>query len=121
MASSASGFACLVKALATVYGVLNSPEDEDALNAIARRASGSACRSMYGGLVFWDKGILPDGSDSIAIRFLYGVHVVASSCGREPLAFLAREHLHCVPVCESSWQYRWNEPMRRNQSKHGNP
>mgnify|MGYP000014208133 FL=1 len=121
MASSASGFACLVKALATVYGVLNSPEEEDALNAIARRASGSACRSMYGGLVFWDKGILSDGSDSIAVRFLHWAHGIASNRGRKLLALLAREHLCRVPVRESGGQYGRNEPLRGNESEHGDP
>lgn len=67
MASSASGFACLSKALADVYGVLNTEKEEAALNAITRQASGSACRSLYGGLVYWKKGSLTDGSDSVAV------------------------------------------------------
>ena len=73
MASSASGFACLAKALADAYGVLNTKEEESKLNAITRQASGSACRSLYGGLVHWNKGSKADGSDSVAVaitRFL---------------------------------------------------
>ena len=66
MASSASGLACLTKCLAAVYGVLTSPEEETILNSITRQASGSACRSLYGGLVKWDKGSREDGLDSIA-------------------------------------------------------
>ena len=73
MASSASGFACLAKALADAYGVLNTEQEESKLNAITRQASGSACRSLYGGLVHWKKGSKADGSDSVAVvspRFL---------------------------------------------------
>lgn len=66
MASSASGLACLTKCLSTVYGVLCSQEDEPLLNSITRQASGSACRSLYGGLVHWYKGLRADGLDSIA-------------------------------------------------------
>ena len=66
MASSASGLACLTKCLSAVYGVLTSSEEETILNSITRQASGSACRSLYGGLVKWDKGSREDGLDSIA-------------------------------------------------------
>lgn len=45
LASSAAGYACLVFALATLYNV------EGDISAIARRGSGSACRSVYGGWV----------------------------------------------------------------------
>lgn len=60
LASSAAGYACLVYALAQLYGV------EGDISAIARRGSGSACRSIYGGWVRWHMGQKPDGSDSIA-------------------------------------------------------
>ena len=78
-------------------------------------------RSMYGGLVFWDKGILSDGSDSIAVRFLHWAHGIASNRGRKLLALLAREHLCRVPVRESGGQYGRNEPLRGNESEHGDP
>ncbi|OWK16206.1 MVD [Cervus elaphus hippelaphus] len=60
LASSAAGYACLAYALARVYGV-----DSD-LSEVARRGSGSACRSLYGGFVEWQMGERPDGKDSIA-------------------------------------------------------
>lgn len=47
-------------ALARVYGV-----DSD-LSEVARRGSGSACRSLYGGFVEWQMGERPDGKDSVA-------------------------------------------------------
>lgn len=47
-------------ALARVYGV------ESDLSEVARRGSGSACRSLYGGFVEWQMGERADGKDSIA-------------------------------------------------------
>ncbi|XP_033754276.1 diphosphomevalonate decarboxylase-like isoform X2 [Pecten maximus] len=60
LASSAAGYACLVYALQCLYQI-----DGD-ITAIARRGSGSACRSVHGGFVMWDKGQKHDGTDSIA-------------------------------------------------------
>jgi len=60
LASSASGYCCLVFALAQIYNVTGD------VSTIARMGSGSACRSLYGGWVSWDMGSLPDGSDSKA-------------------------------------------------------
>ncbi|XP_064485530.1 diphosphomevalonate decarboxylase-like isoform X2 [Ornithodoros turicata] len=60
MASSAAGYACLVHCLGTLFQV------EGDLSGIARRGSGSACRSMYGGFVRWVKGEREDGHDSVA-------------------------------------------------------
>jgi len=58
LASSAAGYACLVYALAKAYRV------EGEISDIARRGSGSACRSIYGGFVEWDPGF--DAAPSIA-------------------------------------------------------
>ncbi|XP_002761300.3 diphosphomevalonate decarboxylase [Callithrix jacchus] len=60
LASSAAGYACLAYTLACVYGV------ESDLSEVARRGSGSACRSLYGGFVEWQMGEQADGKDSIA-------------------------------------------------------
>ncbi|KAM5296037.1 diphosphomevalonate decarboxylase [Glossophaga mutica] len=60
LASSAAGYACLAYALARVYGV------ESDLSEVARRGSGSACRSLYGGFVEWQMGEQADGKDSVA-------------------------------------------------------
>lgn len=66
LASSAAGYACLTYALAKLYSVVETYPGE--LTAIARQGSGSACRSLYGGFVKWQKGSLPDAKDSIAIQ-----------------------------------------------------
>lgn len=53
LASSASGFAALAAAASAAYGLHLSPRD---LSRLARRGSGSASRSVFGGLVEWYPG-----------------------------------------------------------------
>ena len=74
LASSASGFACLALCLSRLYGVFMEPKDADALSCLTRQASGSACRSLYGGLVYWRRGTCPDGSDSVSSQLLPADH-----------------------------------------------
>jgi diphosphomevalonate decarboxylase len=71
LASSAAGFAALVRAIADLYELPASPS---ALSIIARQGSGSACRSLFGGYVAWDAGTKPDGSDSLAIEVAPASH-----------------------------------------------
>lgn len=63
LASSASGFAALAAAAAWAAGLDLSP---GALSILARRGSGSACRSVLGGFVEWVRGERADGEDSVA-------------------------------------------------------
>lgn len=72
LASSAAGFACLVYGLAQLMDVEEKYQGE--LSAIARRGSGSACRSLYGGVVKWMMGKETDGSDSIAVQLATEKH-----------------------------------------------
>lgn len=64
-ASSASGFAALAAAAAKALE-LNLSDQE--LSRFTRQGSGSACRSIYGGFVEWEKGQANDGSDSFAVQ-----------------------------------------------------
>ncbi|MFQ6009861.1 MAG: diphosphomevalonate decarboxylase [Candidatus Aenigmatarchaeota archaeon] len=61
LASSASGAAALVVAAAAAAGI---GLDKKGLSVLARRGSGSACRSISGGFVEWLMGEREDGSDS---------------------------------------------------------
>lgn len=63
LASSAAGFAALVRAVADLYEL---PQEPSELSRIARQGSGSACRSLMGGYVAWRAGSKEDGSDSLA-------------------------------------------------------
>ena len=64
LASSASGFAALVKALDQLHD-WKLPAKE--LSILARLGSGSACRSIDAGFVEWQAGVRPDGMDSYGI------------------------------------------------------
>ncbi|KAJ0406622.1 hypothetical protein ATCC90586_006122 [Pythium insidiosum] len=66
LASSAAGYACLVATLAELYQVQD--EFPGQLSTIARQGSGSACRSLHGGFVRWEKGARADGRDSRAVQ-----------------------------------------------------
>ncbi|GFZ30751.1 diphosphomevalonate decarboxylase [Clostridium zeae] len=66
-ASSASGFAALA---AAATRALELQLSEKELSMLARQGSGSACRSVYGGFVEWQKGIQIDGKDSFAKQIL---------------------------------------------------
>ena len=68
IASSASGFAALTVAGCAALGL---DLDPSRLSALARRGSGSASRSLFGGFVEWEQG--QDDGDSIA-HPLYPAH-----------------------------------------------
>lgn len=63
LASSAAAFAALALAGSRAAGLRLEPP---ALSALARRGSGSAARSIFGGFVEWRRGERADGRDSIA-------------------------------------------------------
>ncbi|OQS05903.1 diphosphomevalonate decarboxylase, partial [Thraustotheca clavata] len=66
LASSAAGYACLVAALIELFQA--QEEYPGQFSVVARQGSGSACRSLDGGFVRWEKGTKADGSDSLAVQ-----------------------------------------------------
>ncbi len=84
LASSASGFAALVMAASAALGL---KPDRRALSKLARRASGSAARSLFGGFVMLHAG--RDGDDDPAAQPLldaeeWPLSVVVAITTREP-------------------------------------
>lgn len=67
LASSAAIHCAVAAAAASACG---ARIDLAGLSALARRGSGSAARSVHGGLVEWRRGERDDGADSIAVPLL---------------------------------------------------
>ena len=92
LASSAAAFAALALAASRAAGVVLDPP---ALSALARRGSGSAARSIFGGFVEWHRGTRADGADSVAEPLLapeaWDVRVVVAVTSTTPKAIPSRE------------------------------
>lgn len=71
LASSAAGFAALALAARAAAGL---PRDVRAESKLARRGSGSACRSIQGGFCAWRRGEREDGEDSYAEQLFSEKH-----------------------------------------------
>ena len=83
LASSAAAFAALTLA---ACAALDLPSDPPGLSRLARRGSGSACRSVYGGFVEWLPG---DGdADSLAVPLAPPEHWALVDL----VALVSREH-----------------------------
>jgi diphosphomevalonate decarboxylase len=92
LASSAAAFAALALAGSRAAGLRLEPR---ALSALARRGSGSAARSIFGGFVEWRRGERADGSDSVAEPLLapgeWDLRVVVAITSGAPKAISSRE------------------------------
>lgn len=95
LASSSSGFAALVVAAVAAAGQTRPPEE---LSVLARRGSGSACRSIYGGWAEWKLGTRPDGADSHGIQVApedhWDVRLVVAVFGAGPKAISSRDGMN---------------------------
>lgn len=92
LASSASIFAALAVAATRVFGL--SLTDRE-LSLLARRGSGSAARSVFGGYVEWFAGESTDGTDSFAEQIAppdhWNLGVVVAITADGPKAVGSRE------------------------------
>ncbi len=69
LASSASAYAALAVAATSAAGLSLTRTE---LSELARRGSGSAARSLFGGFAIWHRGERADGKDSIAEELVEG-------------------------------------------------
>ena len=85
LASSASGFAALALAASRAAGLAL---DDKTLSQLARRGSGSAARSIFGGFVVLHRGEREDGADCFAEEILdpgsWDVRMVIAVAGEGP-------------------------------------
>jgi diphosphomevalonate decarboxylase len=91
LASSAAAFAALALAGSRAAGLQLEPP---ALSALARRGSGSAARSVFGGFVEWRRGERTDGRDSVASSLAttdgWDIRVVIAVTSSAPKAVSSR-------------------------------
>ena len=85
LASSAAGFAALAAAATRAAGMRL---DERALSRLARRGSGSATRSIFGGLVLWNAGVDDETSyaEPVDCDLAPAMVVVVVSAGRKTIS-----------------------------------
>jgi diphosphomevalonate decarboxylase len=121
LASSASGFAALALAATRAAGLALDPRE---LSILARRGSGSAARSIFGGFVRMDPGTQADGEDAFAhplesplvdnVRM-----VIAIVGGGAPKAFGSRDamdHVAATSPLYSSWVSLVPDDLRSAES-----
>ncbi|HZA49452.1 MAG TPA: diphosphomevalonate decarboxylase [Myxococcaceae bacterium] len=110
LASSAAGFAALAVAAREAAGL---PRDARLESILARFGSGSACRSIQGGICVWRRGRQGDGSDSFAEQLVDAKHwpelrLVVAVVSREEKDVDSREGMHST-VETSPYYGAWIE------------
>ena len=107
LASSASGFAALAKAL---NQLLAWDLSDQALSVVARLGSGSACRSLWSGFVKWQRGEREDGEDSFAQPLSHawpGLCLGIIEVDASQKAISSREAMQRTVDTSALYQQRW--------------
>jgi len=110
LASSAAGFAALAMAARAAAGLAS---DVRQTSILARLGSGSACRSLQGGVCVWRRGQARDGSDSYAEQLFTEAHwpelrLVVALVGRQAKEVTSREGMQHT-VATSPYYVAWVE------------
>lgn len=112
LASSAAGFAALAAAATRAVGMCL---DERALSRLARRGSGSATRSVFGGLVLWNAGIDDETSyaEPVNCDLDLAMVVVVVSAGRKTISSTqAMRHTMNTSPLYPAWAEASREDLR---------
>lgn len=114
LASSAAAFAALAVAARAAAGLPRSPREESIL---ARLGSGSACRSVQGGVCVWRRGERADGADSFAEQLFGPEHWPALRMSvaivrREEKRVKSRDGMRAT-VLSSPYYRAWVEDAER--------
>lgn len=104
LASSASAFAALALAATRAAGLEMSRRD---LSVLARQGSGSASRSLFGGLVEWRRGERADGLDSFAEQLLpegaWPLAVLVAVTSRAPKSVGSTDGMELTRLTSPYW------------------
>ncbi len=111
LASSASAFAALAAASSRAAGLSLSATD---LSRLARRGSGSACRSIFGNFVEWQRG--NNDQDSFAVPVAHpgitDIRVVALTVEKHQKAISSRQGMR-LSVTTSPYYPAWVETTQK--------
>jgi len=105
LASSASAFAALAAAASKAA---NMNLDNQELSRLARRGSGSACRSIFGGFVEWQKGTEDRNSFAVPIETpnLDDIRIIALTVEKQQKPISSRQGM-ALSVTTSPYYPTW--------------
>ncbi|TPR16800.1 diphosphomevalonate decarboxylase [Apilactobacillus timberlakei] len=112
LASSASGFAALAAAASKAAGLYL---DNKELSKLARRGSGSATRSIYGGFAEWKKGTNDENSYAVSIQnpVKMDINMIAIILDNQPKKISSRKGMK-ISVNTSPYYDSWEKQTTKD-------